>query len=195
MTLSFFSISIIILTHSFDFEQRGKLFIMQKKTNIVLIGMPGSGKSTIGVLLAKRLRKRFLDTDLLIQEQEEKLLSEIIEKEGISRFMEIENKVNASVLTENSVIAPGGSVIYGKEAMEHLKEIAQIIYLKLSYKSIEERLGDLKERGVVIRQGQTLKALYKERCLLYEKYADIMVECDGQEIGETLGIITEMLGN
>ncbi len=162
---------------------------MEKKTNIVLLGMPGSGKSTVGVLLAKRLGKQFVDTDLLIQEQEGRLLSEIIEEEGLDKFIEIENKLNASVEAENSVIAPGGSAVYGKEAMEHLKEIGEVVYLKLSYRSVARRLGDLKKRGVVFRPGQTLKALYKERCPLYEKYADYIVECDGKKIGEAMELV------
>jgi len=159
---------------------------MQKKTNIVLLGMPGSGKSTVGVLLAKSLGKRFVDTDLLIQEQEGRLLREIISEEGLERFIEIENQVNAAVEAENSVIAPGGSAVYGKEAMEHFKEIGEVVYLKLSYRSVARRLGDLTKRGVVFRPGQSLKALYKERCPLYEAYADYVVECDGKKIGETL---------
>lgn len=167
---------------------------MQKKSNIVLLGMPGSGKSTVGVLLAKRLGKRFVDTDLLIQEQENRLLSEIIQEEGLERFIEIENQVNASLLAENSVIAPGGSAVYGREAMEHFKEIGEIVYLKLSFRSVARRLGDLTKRGVVFRPGQTLKALYKERCPLYEKYADYIVECDGKKIGETLEAVRAQLG-
>lgn len=166
---------------------------MQKKTNIVLLGMPGCGKSTVGVLLAKRIRKRFVDTDLLIQEQEERLLSEIIQDEGLNRFMEIENQVNASLTAEESVIAPGGSVVYGEEAMEHFKEIAEIVYLKLSYRSIAGRLGDLTKRGVVFRPGQSLEELYKERCPLYEKYADYIVPCDGLDIGETLDMVRSVL--
>jgi shikimate kinase len=167
---------------------------MQEKTNIVLLGMPGSGKSTVGVLLAKRLGKRFVDTDLLIQEQEGRLLPDIIREEGLEKFIAIENRVNAGVTAENSVIAPGGSAIYGEEAMEHFKEIAEIVYLKLSYRSIARRLGDLPKRGVVFRPGQTLKALYKERCPLYEKYADYVVECDGKKIGETLEAVRLKIG-
>ena len=167
---------------------------MQKKSNIVLLGMPGSGKSTVGVLLAKRCRMKFVDTDLVIQEKESRLLSEIIMDEGLDRFVEIENKVNAQIEAEDSVIAPGGSVIYGTEAMEHYKEIAEIVYLKLSYESVARRLGDLTKRGVVFRPGQDLKALYEERCPLYEKYADYIVECDGQEIGETLEKVKLLLG-
>lgn len=167
---------------------------MQEKTNIVLLGMPGSGKSTVGVLLAKRLGKRFVDTDLLIQEQEGRLLSEIIREEGPEKFIAIENRINASVEAENSVIAPGGSAVYGEEAMEHFKEIATVVYLKLSYRSVARRLGDLSKRGVVLHPGQTLKTLYKERCPLYEKYADYVVECDGKKIGETLEAVRKTMG-
>lgn len=166
---------------------------MQKKSNIVLLGMPGSGKSTVGVLLAKRLGKRFVDTDLLIQEQEGRLLCEIIAEEGLNRFIEIENQVNASLVAENSVIAPGGSAVYGKEAMEHFREMAEIVYLKLSYDSVAERLGDLVKRGVAFRPGQTLLDLYNERCPLYEAYADYVAECDGKELGEVLDIVREQL--
>ncbi len=167
---------------------------MQKKTNIVLLGMPGSGKSTVGVLLAKRLGKKFVDTDLLIQEQEGRLLNEIIKEEGMEKFIEIENQVNSSLVAENSVIAPGGSAVYGREAMEHFKEIGDIVYLKLSYRSVAKRLGDLTKRGVVFRPGQTLKSLYKERCPLYENYADYIVECDGKKIGETLEAVRLKMG-
>ena len=167
---------------------------MQKKSNIVLLGMPGSGKSTVGVLLAKSCKKKFVDTDLVIQEKEGRLLSEIIKEEGLDRFVEIENRVNAGISAENSVIAPGGSVIYGEEAMKHFQDIAEIVYLKLSYQSVARRLGDLTKRGVVVRPGQDLKSLYEERCPLYEKYADYVVECDGQEIGETLEKVKLLLG-
>ena len=164
---------------------------MEKKTNIVLLGMPGSGKSTVGVLLAKRLGKRFVDTDLLIQEQEGRLLSEIISQEGLEKFIEIENRVNAAVVAENSVIAPGGSVIYGKEAMEHLAQIGTIIYLQLPYEEIAERLGDLTKRGVAVQNGQTLQDLYEERISLYEKYADITIDCHEKTIRE---IVAEIAG-
>lgn len=167
---------------------------MREKSNIVLLGMPGSGKSTVGVLLAKSLGKRFVDTDLLIQEQEGKLLSEIIKEKGTDNFIAVENCVNAAVEAENSVIAPGGSAVYGEEAMEHFKEIAEVVYLKLSYRSVARRLGDLTKRGVVFRPGQTLKELYKERCPLYEKYADYVVECDGKKIGETLAEVRKTIG-
>ena len=153
---------------------------MQEKKNIVLIGMPGAGKSTVGVVLAKRLGYRFLDSDLVIQEQTKKLLHELITEHGVNGFLKIEEEINASLDCENAVIATGGSVIYGEKAMEHLREIGCVVYLKLSYEEIEERLGDLTARGVALKDGQTLRDLYNERCPLYEKYAHVVQECDGK---------------
>lgn len=150
--------------------------------NIILIGMPGSGKSTIGVVLAKIMGFRFIDSDLLIQEQERKLLHEIITEQGLDGFNKIENQVNASIVANQSVIATGGSVVYGEEAMKHLGSIGTIIYLQLSCESLKERLGDLEERGVSIREGQTLEELYEERKPMYEKYADFTVNCEKKEI-------------
>lgn len=150
--------------------------------NIVLIGMPGAGKSTVGVVLAKCLGYRFVDSDLVIQEKEGKLLHEIMEEQGRDGFLAVENKINASLEAERSVIATGGSVIYGKEAMEHLGRIGTLVYLKLSCPAVEERLGDLNERGVAVREGQTLKDLYEERIPYYEKYAQIVVDCENKMI-------------
>lgn len=164
-----------------------------EKNNIVLIGMPGVGKSTIGVILAKELGYQFLDADLLIQKQERRLLKEIIAQEGVDGFICIENQVNASIETEKTVIATGGSVIYGEEAMQHLKRIACVIYLRIPYEELEKRLGNLKNRGVVLRDGQTLRDLYKERICLYEKYADIVIDEEQKDIEETLESILEEL--
>ena len=161
--------------------------------NIILIGMPGSGKSTVGVVLAKTLGYSFLDSDLLIQEKENMVLHEIIEAYGLDKFNEIENNVNASIKTIKTIIATGGSAIYGKEAMEHLKSIGTIVYLKLSYEELANRLGDLNKRGVSIRQGQTLLDLYHERKPLYEKYADITINCDDQSIRDLVETITNKL--
>ena len=147
-----------------------------QKKNIVLIGMPGSGKSTVGVILAKVLGYTFVDSDLLIQKEEKRLLKDIIAKEGQEGFLKIENRVNKSIDTENSVIATGGSVVYCQEAMEHLKEIGTILYLKLDYPILNRRLSNLIGRGVVLREGQTLKDLYEERVPLYEKYADYIID-------------------
>lgn len=150
--------------------------------NIVLIGMPGAGKSTIGVVLAKSMGFKFIDSDLLIQEREGKLLHEIISQSGDEGFRKIENDVNSSIDVTNAVIATGGSVVYGKEAMEHLKKIGTVVYLKHNYDEIEKRLGDLGKRGVTIKRGQTLADLYNERIPLYEKYADIVIDCDNKYI-------------
>lgn len=160
-------------------------------SNIVLIGMPGVGKSTVGVILAKELGYQFVDADLLIQKKEKRLLKDIIAMEGVDGFIAIENKVNASIEAEDTVIATGGSVIYGKEAMLHLKEIAVVVYLKLSYEQLAKRLGNLKNRGVVLRNGQTLKDLYEERSVLYEKYADITIDEENKDIESTLENIME----
>ena len=125
--------------------------------NIILIGMPGAGKSTIGVVLAKRLGYRFVDSDLLIQESENRLLHEILEQDGIDGFNAIENRVNASIEMDRAVIATGGSAVYGAEAMDHLKSIGTVLYLRIPYEVLKERLGDLHERGVSMKEGQTLK--------------------------------------
>lgn len=161
--------------------------------NIVLIGMPGAGKSTIGVVLAKVLGYQFLDSDLLIQKQEKRKLREIISQEGNDGFQKIENQVNASIDTEHTVIATGGSVVYCEEAMNHLKSIGTVIYLKLSLKSLSQRLGNLKGRGVLLRDGQTLSDLYQERSPLYEKYADIVIDEEGKDLEESLQMILETL--
>jgi shikimate kinase len=153
--------------------------------NVVLIGMPGAGKSTIGVILAKVLGYKFIDTDLLIQEQEQRLLKDIISEEGLEGFISIENRINSSLHTEQSVIATGGSVIYGQEAMEHLREIAFVVYIKLNYATVRDRLGNIRQRGVVLKEGQDLKGLYDERCPLYEKYAHCVVDAEGLDV-ETL---------
>ena len=159
--------------------------------NIVLIGMPGCGKSTVGIVLAKMLGYRFVDSDLLIQESENRLLSEIIEQEGLDGFNRIENRVNAYIDVEKSVIATGGSVVYGKEAMEHLKKIGVVVYIKLPYEEIEQRLGNLEQRGVSIKENQSLQDLYEERVPLYEKYADVIVEENNMTISQTALLISD----
>ncbi|MBQ8233862.1 MAG: shikimate kinase [Lachnospiraceae bacterium] len=159
---------------------------MKRRENIVLIGMPGAGKSTVGVVLAKHLGCRFVDSDLVIQEKYGKLLHELIEEHGVEGFWKIENEVNASLTLEGSVIATGGSVIYGKEAMEHLRLIGQVVYLKLPYEEVAERLGDLNARGVTLMPGQTLRDLYEERIPLYEKYAHVTIDCSGKVLRDVV---------
>lgn len=159
---------------------------MKTKNNVVLIGMPGAGKSTVGVVLAKVLGYQFIDADLIIQDREKRLLMDIIEEEGLDGFIQIENDVNASINTQESVIATGGSVVYGKEAMEHLKTIGTVVYIKLSYETLSGRLGNIKQRGVALKENQTLYSLYEERCPLYEKYADIVIDSEDLEVEELL---------
>lgn len=161
--------------------------------NIVLIGMPGVGKSTVGVVLAKNLGISFIDSDLVIQEQEGKKLHELIQERGMDGFLKLEEQVIASIKPKTAVIATGGSAVYGAEAMEHLNSIATVCYLKLSYEGISERLGNLAVRGVVLRDGETLKELYDERVPLYEKYANLTVDCEHKNIREVVMEISKRL--
>ena len=160
--------------------------------NIVLIGMPAVGKSTVGVVVAKRLGYEFVDTDLLIQKQEKRLLKEIIAQEGNDGFLAIENQVNRDLDVENAVIAPGGSVVYCEEAMEHYEKTGTVVYLKVSYETINRRIQNAKSRGVVLKEGQTLKDLYEERVCLFEKYADYTICEDGLTIEETIGNVLKL---
>ena len=161
--------------------------------NIIFIGMPAAGKSTIGVVAAKRLGYSFLDVDLLIQEKEKKLLHEIIEERGTEGFLEVEDRINAQVEAEHCIISPGGSVVYCKNAMEHYKRIGKVVYLQVSYETIKDRIGDPHERGVALRDGQTLRELYEERRVLFEKYADITVCEDGLHLDEMIEKVMETL--
>ena len=163
------------------------------ENNIVLIGMPGVGKSTVGVILAKVLGYQFLDADLVIQQKEGKLLKEIIAEVGTEGFIEVENRVNAGIECSKTIIATGGSVVYGKEAMEHLKEIGTVVYLEVPFKTIEKRLSDIKGRGVVLKEGQTLYDLYMERTPLYEKHADLRVCEEGLDVEQTVELLIEKL--
>lgn len=160
--------------------------------NIILIGMPGAGKSTIGVVLAKKIGYEFIDSDIVIQNRYKKILQELINEYGTDGFKKIENDVNKSLNPQNSVIATGGSAIYGKEAMEHFDSIGTVVYLNLPYEEIEQRLGNLEERGVTIKKGQTLKDLYNERTPLYKKYANLTIDCQGKTIRE---IVEEISAN
>ena len=161
--------------------------------NIILIGMPGAGKSTVGVVLAKRLGYRFVDSDLVIQEKYDKLLHELIAENGVEGFWKIENDVNASLVLRKSVVATGGSVIYGSQAMGHLRQIGTVLYLKLPLEEIADRLGDLNARGVTLMPGQTLADLYAERVPLYEKYAHKTIDCQKRPIREIVHTIVSMI--
>jgi len=168
---------------------------MNRKDNIVLIGMPGVGKSTVGVILAKVLGYQFLDADLLIQQQEGKLLREIIADKGVEEFIQVENHVNAGITCEKTIIATGGSAVYGKEAMEHLKEIGTVVYLEVPFSTLEQRLFDIKGRGVVLKDGQTLYDIFIEREPLYKKYADICVSEEGLNVEQTVEILTQKIND
>lgn len=160
--------------------------------NIIFIGMPASGKSTVGVVVAKRLGYGFVDADLLIQAQEKKLLKEIIAEVGNEGFLKIENQVNRDLIVDRSVISPGGSVVYCEEAMNHFKEIGTIVYLKVPFETINARISSAKNRGVVLKEGQTLKDLYDERTALFEKYADYTISEEGLELEETIDKVLEL---
>lgn len=155
-------------------------------SNLILVGMPACGKSITGVVLAKTMRKNFIDTDLLIQEKEQKPLQEIIDKKGIAYFKEAEKRVLMELEVENAVISTGGSAIYYPEAIEHLKENGKIVYLKVSLDTVEKRLNNIKTRGVAMKKGDTIADLYARRIPLYEKYADITIEADGLAVEETV---------
>lgn len=163
------------------------------KKNVILIGMPGCGKSTVGVVLAKKLGFQFVDSDLVIQAQSGKLLYQLIEELGEAGFLALENKINAQIQTEQTVIATGGSAVYGKEAMDHFKETGTVVYLKIPFEELNKRLGDLHKRGVVIKKGSSLKELYRERVPLYEKYADITVDCSGIDLRNVMEKIAEKI--
>jgi shikimate kinase len=161
--------------------------------NIVLIGMPGSGKSTMGVVLAKKLQYHFIDSDLLIQDQFGTTLEQLIEEHSDAGFIQIENDVNKNIQAERTVIATGGSVVYGAEAMQHLKEIGLVVYLEVSEEMLEERLGSLKERGVVSNGKTTIEEIFNDRRQLYEKYADITFSQHHEKLRDSVGELYDML--
>jgi shikimate kinase len=163
-----------------------------KGENIVLIGMPGAGKSTVGVLLAKALRMSFIDTDLLIQEKEGRLLQEIINEDGVNEFLRVEEGIVLQVDSENSVIATGGSIIYSKNIINHLKEKGRLIYLKVGYDEIEQRIKNMSSRGIAIGKDQKLIDLYNERIVLYEKYADFVIDCSNATIEDVVQKIVDL---
>lgn len=160
--------------------------------NVVLIGMPGAGKSTVGVLLAKRLGYRFVDTDLLIQEKENRRLFEILRDCGNEYFAAAENRIVASLKVEKSVIATGGSVVFGADAMKNLKSLGKIVYLRVPLCELEKRVNNFETRGILMKSGQTLEDIFYERTPLYEKYADLTVDCDG-DLAENAIKIEQML--
>lgn len=160
--------------------------------NIVLIGMSGAGKSTLGVLRAKALGMDFVDTDIVIQQNQGTLLQDIIDNDGIEKFLEIEEKVVSALQLNNSIISTGGSVIYSETAMDILGQISQIIYLHVPYEEIKRRLINITTRGIVIRKGSSLKDVYEERVPLYKKYSTMTIDCSNKDIEQC---ISEMIAN
>lgn len=165
------------------------------KDNIVLIGMPGVGKSTVGVILAKIMGYQFVDMDLVIQQVERKLLHQIIKEQGVEGFLAVEARENRRIRVHQAVIATGGSVVYEKDAMEHLRDIGTVVYLRVPFSTLDKRLKDIKGRGVVLRDGQDLRAIYEERTPMYEAYADIIVEEEGLLVEETVELLLNKIGN
>jgi shikimate kinase len=166
---------------------------MKQNENIILIGMCGVGKSTVGVLLAKALSRYFLDTDVYIQALENKGLQEIIDEKGLEEFCRIEEAHILAIDIKDAVIATGGSVIYSDRAMKHLAKSGVIVHLDLDYGLIEKRLANLDCRGVVMAKGQTLKNLYNKRHPLYQKYADITISCGTMSHDEVVTAIITAL--
>ena len=166
-----------------------------EKNNIVLIGMPTSGKSTVGVLIAKILGMDFLDTDIVIQQRENAKLNEIIAEHGIDEFIKKEEQAILSVSASNAVIATGGSAVYSDVAMKYLAEKSTIIYLNVKLEDLNKRLKNIKERGVVLRPGESIEDMYEHRKKLYEKYADITVEETGASIEDTVLLVMNSLKN
>lgn len=159
--------------------------------NLILIGMPGSGKSTAGVLAAKILCKSFLDADLIIQEREHQALQAIINQRGAEAFLRCEEEALCSIHTDNTVIATGGSAVYSQKGMEHLKKNGIVAYLSLSYEEMLRRIPNLENRGVVLRHGSTLKEMYEERLPLYEAAADITINCEQNSVELTVQSLME----
>ncbi len=166
---------------------------MHHHENIILIGMPGAGKSTVGVILAKALGMQFIDTDILIQERAGRMLQEILDKDGPDVFKRIEEEAILSLQPRHAVIATGGSVVYSEDAMTHLRSAGVVVYLEISYDAMVQRLKNITTRGILLLPGQSLREMYDERISLYETYADITVACSGEDFESVVQRVVEAL--
>lgn len=162
---------------------------LESHANLVLIGMPGAGKSTVGVLLAKATGRNFVDSDVFIQAGQDRSLREIIETDGLEAFRRVEEQYVLCLEVRATVIATGGSVVYSARAMRRLKETGVVIYLSLAFETVERRVRDTAERGVVMEPGQSLRELYDQRRPLYEKWADLTIDCEGKNQEEVLAAV------
>ena len=162
-------------------------------SNIILIGMPGCGKSTVGVVLAKTLGIGFVDTDLIIQQNENRLLQDIIDSDGIDYFLDCEEKAIKTLNCKNSVIATGGSVVFRDGAMEHLKKLGKICYIDVPVNVLIERLNNIKTRGIAAKKGQTVESIYNERAMLYKKYCDFSVELHNVSVEKAVETIKQKI--
>lgn len=164
-----------------------------KKNNIILIGMPGAGKSTIGVILAKRIGFHFIDTDLLIQSQEKCRLQQLIDTQGLNNFREIEEKILLDLYAEHTIIATGGSVVYAEKGLEKLATSGYLIYLQLELSNLQQRIADMGQRGLVMNKGQTFEQLYQERTPLYEEFADLIITCKKMNAEQVAAMIENQI--
>ena len=161
--------------------------------NIILIGMPGAGKSTLGVLLAKAMGKLFVDTDIIIQQKTKRLLQDIIDNDGTDAFLKLEEDILLTVDEESTVIATGGSAVYSEKAMEHFKQNGKIVYLHVDFAEIEKRVTNITTRGIVLKNGKSLADAFDERKPLYDKYADVVIDCTGSTIENSVKMLAEKL--
>ena len=164
-----------------------------KKNNIILIGMPGCGKSTLGVVLAKMLCRDFLDLDLLIQKKIGMTLQDYIDKNGVDAFLELEADIAESFECENTVLATGGSAVIKERAANHLVSLGTTVYISVPLADIEKRITDLSSRGVAMSRGETLGDVYERRVPIYEKYADIKVDIKDKTIAESCAMLCEII--
>lgn len=162
-------------------------------SNIILIGMPGAGKSTLGVLLAKAMGKLFVDTDIIIQQKTKRLLQDIIDNDGTDAFLKLEEDILLTVNETNTVIATGGSTVYSEKAMEHFKKSGKIVYLHVDFAEIEKRVTNITTRGIVLKNGKSLADAFDERKPLYDKYADVVIDCTGSTIENSVKMLAEKL--